>query len=131
MSTRTCRRSSSAGPVAWRSRRVSRRRDPGAARLVAFVDELVGKGPARVLLDEWTMPLRAAWRTRLAHVVVVDAAVNLMARVKLVKTADELACIRAAQHLNEEAMLDVFAALRPGLRQCDLSGAFLARVFEL
>jgi len=105
--------------------------DAGAAGLVAFVGELVGKGPARVLLDEWTMPLRAAWCSRLAHVVVIDAAVNLMARVKLVKTADELACIRAAQHLNEEAMLDVFAALRPGLRQCDLSGAFLARVFEL
>ena len=105
--------------------------DAGATGLVAFVGELVGTGPARVLLDEWTMPLRAAWRSRLAQVVVDDAAVNLMAGVKRVKTADELACIRAAQHLNEEAMLDVFAALRPGLRQCDLSGTFLARVFEL
>src|SRR5204862_6615767 len=48
-----------------------------------------------------------------------------------IKAGDELACIRAAQHLNERAMLDVYAALRPGLRQCDLSGLFLRRVFEL
>jgi len=105
--------------------------DAGAGSLVAFVGDRIGARGGRVLLDEWTMPLRAAWRSRLADVVVGDAAVNLMAPVKLVKTGDELACIRAAQHLNEQAMLDVLAGLRPGLRQCDLSGVFLQRVFEL
>jgi Xaa-Pro aminopeptidase len=54
-----------------------------------------------------------------------------MGEVKLIKTGDELACIRAAQRLNEHAMLDVYPALRPGMRQCDLSGLFLRRVFEL
>jgi Xaa-Pro aminopeptidase len=105
--------------------------DAGAAALVAFVADHVGDGRGRVLLDEWTMPLRRAWATRLANVIVDDAAVNLMGGLKLIKTGDELACIRAAQHVNEQAMLDVYAALRPGLRQCDLSGLFLRRVFEL
>jgi Xaa-Pro aminopeptidase len=54
-----------------------------------------------------------------------------MAELKLIKTGDELACIRAAQRLNEQAMVDVYAALQPGVRQCDLSGLFLRRVFEL
>ena len=102
----------------------------GAATLVAFVSEHVGAG-GRVLLDEWTMPLRRAWASHLPDVAVDDAAVNLMGELKLIKTGDELACIRAAQHLNEQAMLDVYAALRPGLRQCELSGLFLRRVFEL
>ena len=105
--------------------------EAGATALVAFVANHVGDGGGRVLLDEWTMPLRQAWTSRLPRVAVDDAAVNLMGELKLVKTGDELACIRAAQHLNEQAMLDVYAALRPGLRQCDLSGLFLRRVFEL
>ena len=104
--------------------------EAGAATLVAFVSEHVRAG-GRVLLDEWTMPLRRAWASHLPDVAVDDAAVNLMGELKLIKTGDELACIRAAQHLNEQAMLDVYAALRPGLRQCELSGLFLRRVFEL
>ena len=104
--------------------------DSGAHALVDFVaDHLSDAG--RVFLDEWTMPLRDAWRSRLPSVTVDDAATNLMGPLKLVKTGDELACVRAAQRLNETAMVDVFDALRPGLRQCDLSALFLRRVFEL
>jgi len=104
--------------------------DAGADALVAFVAERVGE-EQRVLLDEWTMPLRQAWRTRRRRVNVDDAGINLMGPLKLIKTGDELACIRAAQHLNERAMVDVYAALAPGIRQCDLSGLFLRRAFEL
>jgi Xaa-Pro aminopeptidase len=101
----------------------------GAEALVGFVAGHAG-APDRIVLDEWTMPLRRAW-TRLSGAAVLDAGVNLMAAVKLIKTADELGCIRAAQRINEQAMLDVYARLRPGLRQCDLSGLFLRRVIEL
>jgi Xaa-Pro aminopeptidase len=103
--------------------------DAGAAALVEFLIEHADA--QRVLLDEWTMPLRRVWTARLPRVAVDDAGINIMGEVKLVKTGDELACIRAAQHLNEQAMVDVYAALQPGLRQCDLSGLFLRRVFEL
>ena len=77
------------------------------------------------------MALRPAWAGALPEVSVDDAAVTLMGELKLVKTPDELACIRTAQSINEQAMLDVQAAVRPGVRQCDLSGLFLRRVFEL
>jgi Xaa-Pro aminopeptidase len=50
---------------------------------------------------------------------------------KVVKSPDEVACIRHAQHLNELAMIDALACLRPGVRQTDLSAAFLRKVFEL
>jgi Xaa-Pro dipeptidase len=120
-------------PVDHVHRGVDLETDGGAAALVAFVSDHIGRSgrSGRVLLDEWTMPLRRAWTSALPGVSVVDAATNLMAELKLVKTGDELACIRVAQHLNEQAMHDVYAALRPGLRQCDLSGLFLRRAFEL
>ncbi len=50
---------------------------------------------------------------------------------KIVKTVDEVSCIRRAQLLNELAMVDALRVLRPGVRQIDLSAVFLRRVFEL
>lgn len=60
----------------------------------------------------------------------VDAGL-VMGPVKLSKTPDEVACLRQAQHINELAMLDAQAILRPGVRQNELSAAFLRRLFEL
>ena len=60
----------------------------------------------------------------------VDAS-GVMGAAKIVKTPDEVACIRQAQLLNELAMVDALRDLRPGVRQIDLSAVFLRRVFEL
>jgi len=54
-----------------------------------------------------------------------------MVPIKLRKTADELACIRIAQRCNELAMCDVMPLLRPGVRQSELTAAFLDRLHEL
>jgi Xaa-Pro aminopeptidase len=56
---------------------------------------------------------------------------SVMSPCKLRKTVDEVACIRTAQRINELAMIDAQAILRPGARQIDLSAAFLRRIFEL
>lgn len=61
---------------------------------------------------------------------LVDAS-TVLGPAKLRKTDDEIECIRRAQSINERAMLDVQAALRPGLRQTDLSALFLRRILEL
>jgi Xaa-Pro aminopeptidase len=60
----------------------------------------------------------------------VDAG-EVLGAAKIIKTPDELACIRTAQRLNELAMVDALRLLRPGVRQTDLSAVFLRRVFEL
>jgi Xaa-Pro aminopeptidase len=83
--------------------------------------------PGRVGFDELTMPLRAALDGREA---ALDAGVALSA-AKVVKTSDEIECIRRAQAINEEAMLDVEAMLAPGVPATALTGRFLRRVFEL
>lgn len=61
----------------------------------------------------------------------VAGASPVMGAAKLAKTADELACIRGAQRINELAMVDVQPMLSPGVRQTELSATFLQRVFEL
>jgi Xaa-Pro aminopeptidase len=66
----------------------------------------------------------------LAGVEVVSAGA-VLGPAKLCKTPDELACIRAAQRINERAMADVQAALAPGTPQTHLTARFLRRIFEL
>ncbi|MET0148681.1 MAG: Xaa-Pro peptidase family protein [Acidimicrobiales bacterium] len=97
--------------------------DDGATALVSFLAEV---GAGTCLLDAGTMPLHRTW----AGERPADA-LPVMGPAKLVKTADELACIRRAQQINEEAMAEVQAALRPGIRATDLSAVFLRRVAEL
>lgn len=99
--------------------------DEGAAALAGLLRELF-TGGARLGCDEVPHPLGRA----LGGFELVPAS-NVMGLAKLRKTVDELACIRAAQHINEQAMLDVQPLLRPGVTQTDLSARFLRRVVEL
>jgi Xaa-Pro aminopeptidase len=49
----------------------------------------------------------------------------------LIKSPDEQECIRRAQSINEQAMLDVEQLVAPGVRDTELSACFLERIFEL
>jgi Xaa-Pro dipeptidase len=79
-----------------------------------------------IVLDEFTTPLHAALKGR----DILSAAAVLSA-IKLIKTPDELECIRRAQSINEQAMLDVEKLVAPGVRDTELSACFLQRIFEL
>jgi Xaa-Pro dipeptidase len=98
--------------------------DEGAAVLARALADVVAGRP-RVAVDELTHPMDRA----LAGVDLV-AATPVLAAAKLHKTADELACIRTAQHINELAMAHVQPALRPGVAQTALSARFLRQIFE-
>ncbi len=54
-----------------------------------------------------------------------------LGRAKLEKTPDELECIRRAQAINEAAIADVKAIVRPGVRGTELTGRFLECIFDL
>jgi Xaa-Pro dipeptidase len=99
--------------------------DEGADLVARALAELFPTG-ARLGVDELTHPVRRA----LGDTPVVPAAA-VLTPAKLTKTVDELASIRAAQRINELAMADVQPMARPGVRQVDLSGHFLRRIFEL
>jgi Xaa-Pro dipeptidase len=104
--------------------------DEGAELFAGQLAELVPPG-AVIAVDELTGAMR-----RIQHRLfpgrsgLVDAG-RIVSEAKATKTADELACMRRALRITEEAIADVERAVAPGVRQVDLSGRFVRRAFEL
>ena len=101
----------------------------GAEDAVTRIADLVGGPIGRLATDDLSMPLFQALTRRLDGTDLVDAA-RLLGPARVVKTPDELRCIRGAQQRNELAMYDVQRTLRPGVRQTDLTGTLLQGVFD-
>ncbi len=103
--------------------------DEGVQHFAGAVRDLIPAG-AVVAVDEFTGAMRRAQQQLFPSGGPVDAA-QVVGADKVVKSRDELACIRRACRITDEAMVDVQAALAPGIRQIDLSASFLRRAFEL
>ncbi|WP_082958831.1 Xaa-Pro peptidase family protein [Mycobacterium sp. E3198] len=103
--------------------------DEGVA---GFARQLAGLIPpgAVIAVDECTGAMSRAAKSLFPNGVPADASA-IVSAAKVVKTPDELACIRTAVRISDEAMVDVQKALAPGVRQSDLSAGFLRRAFEL
>ncbi|WP_080697215.1 M24 family metallopeptidase [Mycobacterium asiaticum] len=97
-----------------------------------FAGLLAGLVPAgsTVAVDEFTGAMSRARKSLFPNGAPVDASAVVSA-AKVVKTPDELACIRTAVRITDQAMVEVHRALVPGIRQIDLSAKFLRRAFEL
>lgn len=90
-------------------------------------EQLVDRLPdGRLAIDDATMPLWAALADRDPQ----DAS-GVLGAAKLVKTDDELECIRRAQAINEAAIGDVVGLAAPGVAATEVTGRFLRRVAEL
>jgi Xaa-Pro dipeptidase len=103
--------------------------DEGVEQFARVVADLIPSG-ATVAVDEMTGAMRRA-ADRLFPAGPPSDAAPVVGAAKLVKTPDQIACIRRACRITEEAMVDVQKALAPGVRQIDLSAAFVRRAFEL
>jgi Xaa-Pro dipeptidase len=84
---------------------------------------------ATIGVDELTGAMRRAG-DRLFPRPPVDAA-PVVGAAKLVKTVDQISCLRRATQITEQAVSEIQAALAPGVRQIDLSAEFVRRAFEL
>jgi len=85
---------------------------------------------AKVAIDEITGAMHRGHETLFAD-WPPRAASEVMGPARVSKTPDELACLRHALWITEQAMAEVQAGLVPGARQVDLTATFLHRVFEL
>lgn len=103
--------------------------DEGVEQFAKVLADLVPAG-GTVAVDEMTGAMRRASRTLFPSGAPSDAA-QVVGPAKLVKTPDQISCVRKACRITEEAMVDVHKALAPGVRQVDLSAAFVRRAFEL
>jgi Xaa-Pro dipeptidase len=103
--------------------------DEGVEHFAKVLTDLVPAG-ASVAVDELTGAMRRA-QPRLFPAGPPSDAAQVVGPAKLVKTPDQVSCVRNACRITEEAMADVQKALAPGVRQIDLSAAFVRRAFEL
>jgi Xaa-Pro dipeptidase len=97
-----------------------------------FAGELAGLIPsgAHIAVDELTGAMRRAAPRLFPSGAPSDAAI-VVGAAQLVKTRDELSCLRRASRITERAVADVQQALAPGVRQIDLSATLVRRAFEL
>ncbi|WP_454791205.1 M24 family metallopeptidase [Mycolicibacterium lutetiense] len=102
--------------------------DEGVAEFAKILASLVPAG-ATIATDELTGAMRLAG-SALFPSAPVDVA-PVIGAAKLVKTIDQIACIRRACQITEEAIAEIHKSLAPGVRQIDLSAEFVRRTFEL
>jgi Xaa-Pro aminopeptidase len=103
--------------------------DEGVSDFARQLSDLIPAG-AVIAVDECTGAMSRAAKSLFPNGSPADASA-IVSSAKVVKTPDELACIRTAVRITDEAMVDVDKALAPGVRQIDLSASFLRRAFEL
>jgi Xaa-Pro dipeptidase len=103
--------------------------DEGVADFAQVLADLIPAG-ATIAVDEFTGAMSRAQKLLFPNGAPADAAA-IVSTAKVVKTPDELSCIRTAVRITDEAMVEVHKALAPGIRQIDLSASFLRRAFEL
>lgn len=99
--------------------------DEGVPALAVVLEELFPAG-SRLAVDELTHAM-----VRGISGISFSSASSVLGPARLVKTVDEISCIRAAQRINELAMSKVYPWLGPGVRQTELTARFLRAIFEL
>ena len=103
--------------------------DSGVADFGRKLAELIPPG-ATIAVDELTGAMRRFSATLFPAGPPQEAAV-VVGAAQLMKTRDEVSCLRQAARITEKAMADVQRALAPGVRQIDLSALLVRRAFEL
>jgi Xaa-Pro dipeptidase len=103
--------------------------DEGVEQFAKTLAELAP--PAAVIaVDDFTAAMLRG-RDRLGVQWPPRAAGDVIGAARLIKTPDELACLRHILWITEQAMVDVQEALEPGRKQSDLTALFFRRIFEL
>ncbi len=103
--------------------------DRGVEQFARMLAGLIPPGAA-VAVDELTGAMRRSAATLFPSGPPSDAVI-VVGAAQLVKTRDELSCLRRASQITEQAMVDVQRALAPGVRQIDLSATLVRGAFEL
>lgn len=102
--------------------------DEGVQKFASAIADLV-PADAVIAMDEWTHAMQRERSLLFASDPPADAG-RVISRAKLIKTPDEVSCLREALRITERAIAEVQARLAPGVRQTDLTATFLGSIFE-
>lgn len=106
--------------------------DEGVDRFAGELSALLPPA-ATMAIDEWTHPLLRNDYFRANYFAASGTPIDggrLIGAAKVVKTLDELACMRTALHITEIGIAEVQAQVAPGVRQTDLTATFLRTIFD-
>ncbi|MBN2624403.1 MAG: aminopeptidase P family protein [Acidimicrobiales bacterium] len=101
--------------------------DEGVRDFVAALRGLI-QADAVIAMDEWTHAMQRE-QTLLFASEPVDGG-RVMSSVKLLKTPDEVSCMREGLRITERGMAEVQARIAPGVRQTELTATFLRTIFD-
>jgi len=101
--------------------------DEGVRDFVAALRGLI-RADAVIVMDEWTHAMQRE-QTLLFASEPVDGG-RVMSSVKLLKTPDEVSCMREGLRITEQGMAEVQARIAPGVRQTELTATFLRTIFD-
>jgi Xaa-Pro aminopeptidase len=104
--------------------------EEGVRALAGALGDILGADAHRIGFDELS-PAELELLPGLRPGIELLDAGTVLGPAKVLKTPDEVECLRRSQRINDLAMYDVYESLRPGVRQCDLSSTFLQLIFEL
>lgn len=90
----------------------------------------LGITPKYVGVDCWSPALYAVLPAAFPGVEFTDGEA-VMIEARMIKTADEIACLRTAYAITAAGMDAARRALRPGIRECELLGEALRVMFSL
>jgi Xaa-Pro aminopeptidase len=103
--------------------RANFREDVGIRKWAEGVEDVVGSLAGKTVgVDLWNLTLEAGLRKAFPDTEFVDGYKILM-DAKIIKTHDEVLCLKAANAMTEAGMDAARRALRPGIRECEVLAA--------
>lgn len=92
----------------------------GPGKWLDTVRSLIGELNGKTIgVDTWTFAMETGVRNGLSDVTFVDGR-DILMNAKIIKTEDELECMRTAYAISEAGMSAGLQALRPGIRECEV-----------
>lgn len=100
--------------------RANFREDVGIRKWAQSVESAVGSLDGKVVgVDLWNLTLEEGLRRAFPNTQFVDGYKILM-EAKIIKTEDEVSCLKVANAMTEAAMDAALRALKPGVRECEV-----------
>jgi Xaa-Pro aminopeptidase len=101
--------------------RANLRERVGMKKWAAVVEDVMGSlAGKRIGVDLWSPLMEQQLREAFPNTEFVDGYYDILMNAKMVKTQDELACLRLANAITEAAMDAALRLLRPGVRETEI-----------
>jgi Xaa-Pro dipeptidase len=97
--------------------------DSGAREWAKQVQSLLGDLSGKTIgVDLWTPVIEERLKAAFPKAIFIDGYDKILTQAKMIKTQDELECMRAAYALSEAGMSAGLRFLRTGVRECEVLG---------